>query len=178
MYIRGVRIDQFSFTERKQKNELKVQNKTQQLPGDLNGDKSADVTDLSLMSLIILGDESPFREYVEAGDFDNNGKLELSDLAHFRQYLSKKISALEYEDIEGEQRLVFPWRELVRSSLSSSYRPGETVTVKFKDITDSNAYGLVFNDSERFSFKGTSFSFVMPDKKLEITMKVGVTIYN
>ena len=61
--------------------------------GDINGDGKIDITDLSLLSLYLLGD----REFSEAeklaGDTDKNGKTELTDLATFRQFLSKMIES-------------------------------------------------------------------------------------
>ena len=61
--------------------------------GDLNGDGIADVTDLSYLSLYLIGDSDITDvNILEAADVQNDGTVNLSDLALFRQYLSKKVS--------------------------------------------------------------------------------------
>ena len=59
--------------------------------GDMNGDDLTDVTDLSLLSILLAdrtesvkGEDGMF-----AGDIDGNGKVELCDLALYRQHIVK-----------------------------------------------------------------------------------------
>ena len=61
--------------------------------GDLNGDGKADVTDITLLSLHLIGDsEITDVSVLEAAYVQNDGAVNLSDLAVLRQFLSKKIS--------------------------------------------------------------------------------------
>ncbi len=62
--------------------------------GDLNEDKVVDISDLTLLSLGLLGDVN-ITDYMESvADFDGDGAVTLADLARLRQYLSKKIDKL------------------------------------------------------------------------------------
>ena len=58
--------------------------------GDLNNDKKVDVTDLSFLSLYLIGDMKFSDIQKKAGDVSTDESVNLADLARFRQYLSKK----------------------------------------------------------------------------------------
>lgn len=57
--------------------------------GDINADGAADVTDLSYLSLYLIGDIEFTDAQKKAADTDKDGEVKLADLATFRQYLSK-----------------------------------------------------------------------------------------
>lgn len=57
--------------------------------GDLNGDGKADLTDLSYLSLYLLGDIKLNDSQMESADVSYDGAVNLADLAHFKQYVSK-----------------------------------------------------------------------------------------
>ena len=57
--------------------------------GDLNNDKVADLTDLTLLSIYLMTKDSSKIPNVKAGDVDGNGVVEISDLPLFKQYISK-----------------------------------------------------------------------------------------
>ncbi|MBP1564806.1 MAG: glucuronoarabinoxylan endo-1,4-beta-xylanase [Oscillospiraceae bacterium] len=57
--------------------------------GDLNKDGAIDITDITLLSLFILGDRVPSDEQKLAADVSYDGNVDLADLAHFKQYISK-----------------------------------------------------------------------------------------
>ena len=59
---------------------------------DLNG--SIDVTDLTGLSLALLGDSELTEEQKSAADVDGDGAVTLADLARLQQYLSKKVDSL------------------------------------------------------------------------------------
>lgn len=61
--------------------------------GDINADGKIDITDLSLLSLYLIGDREFTDIQKQAADTDKNGKTELTDLATFRQFLSKVIES-------------------------------------------------------------------------------------
>ena len=63
-------------------------------PGDLNNDQKNDVTDISSLSLYLIGDLSLSDNQKEAADIDGDGAVTLADLARLQQYLSKKIDKL------------------------------------------------------------------------------------
>ena len=59
---------------------------------DLNG--TIDVTDLTDISLALLGDKELKADQQKAADIDGDGSVTLADLARLQQYLSKKIDEL------------------------------------------------------------------------------------
>ena len=62
--------------------------------GDVSGDGKVDVTDLTTISLALLGDLNLTDAQSKLADINHNGKVDLSDLATLRQFLSKKIDSL------------------------------------------------------------------------------------
>ncbi|MBP1591457.1 MAG: dockerin type I repeat-containing protein [Oscillospiraceae bacterium] len=70
--------------------------------GDLNGDGKTDVTDLTFLSLHLIGDNIiTDAALLEAADVQPDGTVNLSDLARFRQYLSKKTDSIgKTQDIQ------------------------------------------------------------------------------
>lgn len=62
--------------------------------GDVDGNGKVDITDLSELSLSLIGDKTLTENQINAADADGNGKADLSDLARLRQYLSKVITSL------------------------------------------------------------------------------------
>lgn len=70
--------------------------------GDINGDSVIDLTDLSELSLALLGDKSLTDEQIKAADINENGKADLTDLARMKQYVSNAVSSLKSE-LSGEK---------------------------------------------------------------------------
>jgi len=62
--------------------------------GDINADGKVDLTDLSELSLAIIGDKTLTESQIKAADIDENGKADLPDLARIKQYLSKVVTSL------------------------------------------------------------------------------------
>ena len=62
--------------------------------GDVYTDGKIDVTDLTELSLALLGDRKLTEDQQKLADIDGDGELSLADLARLRQYLSKKIDKL------------------------------------------------------------------------------------
>ena len=62
--------------------------------GDIFADDKIDVTDLTELSLALLGDRNLSEDQKKAADVDGDGDVTLADLAMLRQYLSKKIDSL------------------------------------------------------------------------------------
>jgi len=50
---------------------------------------TTDLTDLSLLSLHLLDDASLDESALKAADVNGDGDVNLADLAHFKQYISK-----------------------------------------------------------------------------------------
>ena len=62
--------------------------------GDLNSDQTIDVTDLTELSLALLGDKELTEDQQKAADIDGDGSVTLADLARLQQFLLKKIDKL------------------------------------------------------------------------------------
>ncbi|MBP0961330.1 MAG: dockerin type I repeat-containing protein [Oscillospiraceae bacterium] len=67
---------------------------SENVSGDVSGDGRVDVTDLTMISLALLGDTNLTEAQSQVADINHNGKVDLSDLATMRQFLSKKIEKL------------------------------------------------------------------------------------
>lgn len=62
--------------------------------GDINSDGITDVTDLSMLSLYLIGDRDLSEAQKKAADVDGDGSAEIPDLAKMKQFLSKIIEKL------------------------------------------------------------------------------------
>lgn len=62
--------------------------------GDIDSNGKMDITDLSMLSLYLIGDLSLSEHQILLSDIDCNGIVNLADLALFRQKLSKAYSKL------------------------------------------------------------------------------------
>lgn len=62
--------------------------------GDVNHDTFIDITDLTELSLYLLGDRTLTEDKLMLADVDFDEKVTLADLAKLQQYLSKKINSL------------------------------------------------------------------------------------
>ena len=76
------------------KDETSDKNKESGITGDVSGDGKVDVTDLTMISLALLGDLNLTDAQSQVADINHNDKVDLSDLATLRQFLSKKIEKL------------------------------------------------------------------------------------
>ncbi len=57
--------------------------------GDLNGDGVAELTDLSILSVLLMNKDKEISDSVrKAADVDCNGEVDIADLARFKQYIS------------------------------------------------------------------------------------------
>lgn len=80
------------------KNDSAVEKQTKLMSGDLNGDGAVDLTDLTLLSLFILGDYTiDSSNLLYLADVDSNGIVDIADLARFKQYIchDDKVKSLK-----------------------------------------------------------------------------------
>ncbi len=63
--------------------------------GDVNQDGKVDLTDLTQLSLHIIGDKALTGDGLKAGDVDVSGSVDVADIAMFKQYLSKDPDVTE-----------------------------------------------------------------------------------
>ena len=63
-------------------------------PGDIYSDGIIDLSDLSTLSLFLVGDTDLEDSQKKAADVDGDDEITLADLAMLRQFLSKKIDTL------------------------------------------------------------------------------------
>ncbi len=64
------------------------------LYGDLNGDDTADLTDLTYLSLYLLKDIQFTDNQLESADIDMSGEVDIADLAYYKQYVCKDESVI------------------------------------------------------------------------------------
>ena len=62
--------------------------------GDINGDDVVDTTDLTLLSLCLLGDVTLDDAQIDHADFDGDGVFHIADVAELLRFISKKIDTL------------------------------------------------------------------------------------
>lgn len=62
---------------------------TQKIYGDFNEDGKAELTDLTIFSLMLLGDTTFTDEQNAVADLNGDGNTDIADLAHFKQFISK-----------------------------------------------------------------------------------------
>ncbi len=62
--------------------------------GDINGDDVVDTTDLTLLSLCLLGDVTLDDAQIDHADFDGDGVFHIADVAELMRFLAKKIDTL------------------------------------------------------------------------------------
>ena len=62
--------------------------------GDINGNGVVDLTDLSYLSLYLLGDYSFSKDQLLAADVDGNGEVNIADLPRMKQYIMHDQSVL------------------------------------------------------------------------------------
>ena len=75
-----------------------IEAKDEILYGDLNSDRIVDVSDLSILSLYLIGDRSLENdELKEAADVEYDNSVNLGDLACLRSFLSKKREVIGKE---------------------------------------------------------------------------------
>ena len=64
------------------------------MKGDVTGDGIVDISDITMLSLYLLGYNSLDENQQKPADIDDNDKVDLADLARLMQYISKKIESL------------------------------------------------------------------------------------
>lgn len=63
---------------------------TLQIPGDINNSNSVDLTDLTELSLYLIGDKT-FNDFeMFTADTNGDNEVNLADLAHLKQYIMSK----------------------------------------------------------------------------------------
>ena len=62
--------------------------------GDLNGDHQTDLTDLSILSLRLLGETELSKNQIKSADVDEDEMITVTDLSRIKQFVSHIISSL------------------------------------------------------------------------------------
>lgn len=57
--------------------------------GDLNNDSVVELTDLTILSLYLIGDRTLDENDLAYADMTGNGEVNIADLAAFKQYIMK-----------------------------------------------------------------------------------------
>lgn len=74
------------------------------MTGDLDGNGTIDITDLTSLSLALIGDKELTEDQLKLADVDEDGAVTLADLARIQQYLSKKLeSFVMFETLKAQR---------------------------------------------------------------------------
>ncbi len=122
-----------------------IQNSEVSVKGDLNNDGFADTTDLTLLSINLLGDLSFTPEQYVIADVNYDKDVNIADLAYFKQYVShdRDVPTLENADkknIEDEYRTyLFNYLSIRMNNLNYSnsredYPDADTVYCNFRQV--------------------------------------------
>ena len=92
------------------------------LYGDVNNNQVVDITDLSLLSLHLVGDTKFDDSQKDQMDFDRDGKCDIVDLATLRSFISH---SLQIETVIGTP---MPEKAVVTEPVVTTAEPAATVT--------------------------------------------------
>ena len=73
--------------------------------GDINGDTTVDLTDLSELSLLLIGDNTSDSVTEKIADIDDDNKITLADLTRLKQYISKSLKTWDGTKIYQSYKL-------------------------------------------------------------------------
>ena len=115
------------------------------IKGDINSDSNTDLSDLTLLSLNLLGDFSFSPEQYVTSDINYDKDVDIADLAIYKQYIShdKDVPALEDPEkatIEDEYRsylfnyLSLRMNNLVYSNAREDFPDSDTIYCNFRQI--------------------------------------------
>ncbi|MBR3023555.1 MAG: dockerin type I repeat-containing protein [Oscillospiraceae bacterium] len=126
------------------------------LTGDINFDGVVDTTDLTTISLALIGDQkfAPLQD--ELADVDGDGAVTLADLARLRQYLSKKIDSLT-DDKDADT--VVQEKE-VKYSAAISVRVTDNKLDEYPQhsiIEDRAGFEALYNEKQSLEIEKTGF---------------------
>ena len=65
------------------------------MKGDIDNNGVVDITDVSLLSLYLIGDKKLDDAALKAADVDGDGDVRLTDAARMLQFLSKNITSFD-----------------------------------------------------------------------------------
>ena len=124
--------------------------------GDIDGSGNIDVTDLTELSLALLGDRELTDDQQKAADVDGDGAVTLADLARLRQYLSKKIDSLtDAENADSEMQ-----ETDVKYSAAISVRVTDNKLDEYPQhsiIEDRAGFEALYNEKQSLEIEKTGF---------------------
>lgn len=122
-----------------------LENNVIQLKGDINKDSCTDITDLTLLSLNLLGDVSFAPEQYVTADINYDKEVDIADLAMYKQYIShdKDVPVLENPEKIAEEEeyrsyllnyLSMRMNNLTYSNSREDFPLSDTVYCNFRQI--------------------------------------------
>ena len=135
----------------------------QNLKGDVKSDGVIDVTDVSYLSLYLIGDIEFSDDLKKVADVDCDGEVRLTDLAMIRQFVSKKIDSLggilsdepddsELTDITADSKTI-----IVGGDFSNRYITGKSLMISSMDAYDKYI-GIDTEENENIAKQGIEVS--------------------
>ncbi|MBP1592490.1 MAG: dockerin type I repeat-containing protein, partial [Oscillospiraceae bacterium] len=125
-------------------------------PGDIYSDGIIDLSDLSTLSLFLVGDTDLEDSQKKAADVDGDDEITLADLARLRQYLSKKIDSLtDAENADAEMQ-----ETDVKYSAAISVRVTDNKLDEYPQhsiIEDRAGFEALYNEKQSLEIEKTGF---------------------
>jgi len=124
--------------------------------GDINDDKVVDISDLTMLSLVLIGDVDLTDYMKSVADFDGDIAVTIADLARLRQYLSKKIDSLT-DDKDADT--VVQEKE-VKYSAAISVRVTDNKLDEYPQhsiIEDRAGFEALYNEKQSLEIEKTGF---------------------
>jgi len=134
--------------------------------GDVDGNKTVDLSDLSALSLVLIGENEAEEEQKKTGDMNADGALDLSDLAMLKRYVGGHSVRLGNDEEYSSVDCVRVYYFICMSALSSDeyvygncFASGQLVD-SFEEYTEliDKYDGEIFKETGDDYFKNNRYS--------------------
>lgn len=141
--------------------------------GDINEDGSADLTDLTMLGLFLMGGIELTDSQTEAADIDGNGENDIRDLAHFKRYICKENVTLGPQKAKQHILKKITSYKMLYGLMKTSY--DFTASPVW---TNSNYYAVSTQDNDPDTVNDSTDSIYKPDSQKSMVKTDGDAVYS